>query len=101
MYVTLNSPTLRNFDNHGLFRGAVLNLFKASQDSIFGLQDGRLVRWAFYHPNHSGLKKLRKLAEDEKIKPVIDEIFTIDRLADAYKKVKEGHLRGKTVIQIQ
>lgn len=92
---------MRNFDQHGLFRGAISNIIKASQDSVVGLRDGRLIYWAFYHPSHSGLKTLRKFAEDEKVKPVIDEVFGFDKLPDAYKKVTEGHLRGKTVIQIQ
>lgn len=100
-YVTLTSPLLQNIDEKGLALGLTSNLIFAARDTINGLTEGRTIRWAFYHPSRSGLLTLKKLVEDEKVKPIVDKKFTFDQLPQAYLNVQDGHLRGKTVIQIQ
>lgn len=100
-YITINSPLLRNFDEKGLIQGALWNILKASQDGFGTLRDGIVLRWAFYHPSYSGLKLLSQLVQKGAVKPIIDQVFPMDQLPDAYTKVRNGHLRGKTIIQIQ
>ncbi|MFT0715993.1 NAD(P)-dependent alcohol dehydrogenase [Flagellimonas lutimaris] len=43
---------------------------------------------------------LKTLVEQEKIKPVIDRIYPLDKMAEAHKYVEMGHKRGNVVITI-
>lgn len=44
--------------------------------------------------------KLKTLAEQKKIKPVIDKIYPLDKIAEAHKYVELGHKRGNVIITI-
>ena len=43
---------------------------------------------------------LKSLAEQEKIIPVIDGIYSLEKMAEAHKYVEMGHKRGNVVITI-
>jgi NADPH:quinone reductase-like Zn-dependent oxidoreductase len=42
-----------------------------------------------------------KLAEEGKIKPVIDRRYSLDKVADAMRYLGEGHAQGKVVINVE
>ena len=52
-------------------------------------------------PNQEELEFIVKLAEDGKIKPVIDRRYPLDKTAEAMSYLKEGHARGKVVINVE
>jgi NADPH:quinone reductase-like Zn-dependent oxidoreductase len=43
---------------------------------------------------------LRNLAEQNKIKPVIDRVYPLEKMAEAHEYVEHGHKRGNVVITI-
>ncbi|MBS2099218.1 NAD(P)-dependent alcohol dehydrogenase [Carboxylicivirga linearis] len=43
---------------------------------------------------------LKTLAEQEKIKPVIDSIYPLEEMTEAHKYVERGHKRGNVIITI-
>lgn len=59
---------------------------------------GSSIRWGVFMPIESGVKELAHLAEKHKMLVPLDKTFKFMNLKDAYKRVQEGHLRGKTVI---
>jgi alcohol dehydrogenase len=52
-----------------------------------------------FTPKESFLN-LKNLAEQEKIIPVIDRVFPLEKMAEAHKYVEKGHKRGNVVITI-
>jgi NADPH:quinone reductase-like Zn-dependent oxidoreductase len=45
-------------------------------------------------------KEIERLFEEKKLKPVIENIFTLDKTADAFEIAEKGKPRGKIVIKI-
>ena len=52
-------------------------------------------------PNQEDLEFIVKLAEDGKIKPVIDRRYPLDKTAEAMRYLREGHASGKVVINVE
>ncbi|CAN7945804.1 unnamed protein product [Ixodes pacificus] len=99
-YVTVVSPVLKNADDLGLLPGLATSALQALQITVKELMEARSVRWAFFCPNANALEEISGLVELGKIAPVIQDTFPFEDVPGAYRKIKEGHARGKTVVSV-
>jgi NADPH:quinone reductase-like Zn-dependent oxidoreductase len=60
----------------------------------------RLGRFA-YSPNAVDLAFLKGLIEAGQVKPVIDSVYELGDVAEAFRHFGEGHARGRVVIHVQ
>ncbi|XP_059617643.1 reticulon-4-interacting protein 1 homolog, mitochondrial [Phlebotomus argentipes] len=96
-YVTFSSPLLRNIDSHGLISGNVRNAMSLLEDNSRGRG---LVKWGYFVPLQRGMEHLKRLVEQEKLRCVVDSVYGFDNAIGAYQRVKDGHLRGKVVLDL-
>jgi alcohol dehydrogenase len=62
---------------------------------------GVMFRFLFKRSDGAQLAMLAGLADQGKLEPLIDQIYPLDRTADALAHVESGHARGKVVIQVK
>lgn len=99
-YVTLTSPLLRNYDKGGYICGTIQTVRDMSCDTMKGLRDGRQIRWGYFIPNGLALNHIRRLAEEGRVRPVVQNTVHFNDARTGYIKVMDGHARGKTVIKM-
>jgi len=97
-YISLNHAFLRIIDEKGLIIGIPTAL--AKRQKIRKEHSPINIHWSLYRPNPSALEEVSKLIDEEKIKPIIDSIFTLEDTAKAQKKVAKSHAIGKVVIRV-
>jgi NADPH:quinone reductase-like Zn-dependent oxidoreductase len=51
-------------------------------------------------PSGANLAKLGAMVDEGAIKPVVAEVFSLDRIADAHRAIETGRTRGKNVISV-
>lgn len=57
-------------------------------------------KYIFMHPNGAHLNEIKSLVEDEKIKPIIDKVYSFSESIDAFTHLASGRAKGKVVIKI-
>lgn len=57
-------------------------------------------QFVFMHPNGEHLRGIKALIEDEKIKPIIDNVYSFEDSVEAFKHLASGRAKGKIVIKI-
>jgi NADPH:quinone reductase-like Zn-dependent oxidoreductase len=57
-------------------------------------------KFIFMHPNGSHLNEIKSMIEDEKIKPIIDKIYSFSESIEAFEHLATGRAKGKIVIKI-
>lgn len=100
-YIALNSPLLKNFDHHGLVMGMAQNLGDLLKFNIPMAKNKSYVKWGYFIPSQTGINVLQKLVENEKIVPVVQQVYSFQDLPQAYERLRQGHLRGKLVIDME
>lgn len=100
-YVTFSSPLLRNVDTHGIVPGMVRNALDFADCNLRSIAGQKgVVKWGYFVPAPHGIEYLKKLVERKQLVPVIDSVYSFDKTVEAYKKVSDGHLRGKVVLDV-
>ena len=57
-------------------------------------------KFIFMHPNGAHLNEIKSMIEDEKIKPIIDKVYSFSESIDAFTHLASGRAKGKIVIKI-
>ncbi|XP_012232212.1 reticulon-4-interacting protein 1, mitochondrial [Linepithema humile] len=99
-YIALNSPLLKNIDQHGLVVGMIKNVENLLKLNIPRAENKSCVKWGFFVPSQVGINVLQNFVENEKIVPVVQQVYPFQDLPLAYERIKQGHLRGKLVIDM-
>jgi len=61
---------------------------------------GASYKYVFMHPNGAHLGEIKSLVEDEKIKPVIDKVYSFSESIEAFTHLASGRAKGKIVIKM-
>lgn len=66
-YIALNSPLLKNTDQHGLVVGMAKNVQDFLKFNIPRQENKSCVKWGFFIPSQTGIKVLQKLVENKEV----------------------------------
>ena len=98
-FVTLSSPLIRRTDESGIPLGLLGSAFQLANSNLKTLaESGSAFKWAYFTPIPGYLQELASLAEEGKLRPLIQAEFPLSNLPQAYQEVKNGHIRGKIVL---
>ncbi|VVC30914.1 Hypothetical protein CINCED_3A018034 [Cinara cedri] len=99
-FITLRSPILTNIDLYGLIPGMVKNAYDLVVPNVLSgaVFKGATIRWGAFMPIENGIKELTQLAEEKKIVVPLDSVYNFTNIKNAFKRVKNGHLRGKVIV---
>lgn len=101
-YITLFPPLLKNIDSNGIVLGSLKSLNTLLKNNLETLSKYKgFVMWGIFTPAPQGIEYLSRLADTEKLRPIIDSVYEFDEMKEAYQKVINGHLRGKVVVKIK
>ena len=67
---------------------------------VRGLLGGKLLLMIMATPRGGDLEKISSMVEAGKVKPVIEQVYPLEQIAEAHRKSEAGHVRGKLVIQV-
>ncbi len=71
------------------------------EGSLQGMQiRNQTLYFGFMERTEAKIQALRRLAIRGQVKPVIDSVFSLEKVADAHRKLEGGGMKGKIVITI-
>lgn len=88
MHVTITGPKHR-------WLGPVRNLLFRKVASTFG---DKTMTWFTAQVRRDDLELLARLLESGEVTPVIEDSYTLERVADGLRRLGEGHALGKLVV---
>jgi len=75
--------------------------YKLPEDLAKAISDKNAVyKFIFMHPNGGHLNEIKSMIEDEKIKPIIDKVYSFSESIEAFEHLATGRAKGKIIIKI-
>ena len=81
--------------------GALSQIFKSILFGWLMSFGSKKISFLAAKPKQKDLEFIVMLANDGKIKPVIEKYYPLDKTAEAVRYLSEGHAKGKLVIKVQ
>ena len=63
-------------------------------------RDGYEVHYVFVRPDGDELRELAELVQGGQLRPHVEEVYPLERAAEAHERVEAGHVRGKVVLSV-
>lgn len=96
------SASIKSLTKKGYYLGAVHMSFSPIIRGLWTtITSSKKVIGGVAGEHKKDLIFLKELAEDGKIRPVIDKIYTFEQIAQAHEYVDKGHKKGNVVITIE
>lgn len=83
----------------GAFKRLLFDLAGRKYDKM-AAKRGQTYQFIFVHADGAGLTKISQIFEAKHVKPSVDDVFTLDEVNAALKKVASGGSKGKTILRI-
>lgn len=100
-YVSLVSPRfLFQMRLGNLLGSALFSWLYCLKIAYCRILRGQGFYYSAVDPNSRCLDYVRTLVEEGKVRPIIDSVFSLDKIGDAYQMVSGGHVRGKVIVKM-
>jgi NADPH:quinone reductase-like Zn-dependent oxidoreductase len=63
-------------------------------------RDGHEVHYVFVRPSGYDLAEMNDLIDDGRLRPHVEATYPLERVAEAFERLEEGHVRGKLVLTV-
>lgn len=99
-YGTIVHPLMPLVDAKGLLVGGGQAVATLLSRRLVQARHRRRYAWSLFRPDRSALELLARLADEGKVRAVIDETFPLADIAAAQEYVERGRSKGKVVVDI-
>jgi len=80
--------------------GRVVSIKGQAPDGL-AAEKGVTFEQFFMHPDSDALATIAGLIDDGTVRPVVDSVFPLDKVAAAFQHAEEGHATGKVIIAVR
>lgn len=84
-----------------LKKGGCLVSIKSQDEDESAKKFGVRFEWFFMEPNGAQLAEIAALVDNGTIRPIIDSIYSMSDVSQAYDHLADGHAVGKVVVKVQ